>query len=53
MDLFALDDGFPPKHPRMHWRMYRRLEAQDEELSRRRTINVGGWLERSRRSKGL
>jgi hypothetical protein len=45
----GLDDGFPPKPPRMHWRTYRRLEARDEELAGRWCISMGGWLERRRR----
>ena len=31
----ALDDGFPPKPPRMHWKTYRRLHALDQQLERR------------------
>jgi hypothetical protein len=47
--LFGLDDWFPPKPPRMHWRTYRRLEALDEKLARRWRIGIGGWLERTQR----
>jgi hypothetical protein len=45
---FGLDDGFPPKPPRMHWRTYRRLEALDEALERRWCIGVGAWLSRNK-----
>jgi hypothetical protein len=47
---FGLDDGFPPKPPRMHWQTYRRLEARDEELGNRWCIGLAGWLERRRRT---
>jgi hypothetical protein len=43
---FGLDDGFPPKPPRMHWRTYRSLEARDEDLANRWRIGVSGFLER-------
>ena len=43
---FGLDDGFPPKPPRMHWKTYRRLEALDERLAGRWGLSVSGWLER-------
>ena len=46
--LLGLDDGFPPKPPRMHWRTYRRLEALDEDLGGRWLVGVSGWLERRR-----
>jgi len=36
----ALDDGFPPKPPRMHWKTYRRLQALDQHLERR----WNGWI---------
>jgi hypothetical protein len=44
--LLGLDDGFPPKPPRMHWKTYRRLEALDDKLAARWCVGVGGWLER-------
>lgn len=44
--LLGLDDGFPPKPPRMHWRTYRRLEALDNKLAARWRIGVGDWLQR-------
>jgi hypothetical protein len=44
---YGLDDGFPPKPPRMHWRTYRRLEALDDQLSLDWTMQLAGWLERS------
>ena len=34
---FGLDDGFPPRPPRMHGKTYRRLEALDAELDGRCT----------------
>jgi hypothetical protein len=42
----GLDDGFPPKPPRMHWRTYRRLEARDGDLGGRWLVGLSGWLER-------
>jgi hypothetical protein len=44
--LLGLDDGFPPKPPRMHWKTYRWLEALDDKLAARWCVGVGGWLER-------
>jgi hypothetical protein len=44
---FGLDDGFPPKPRRMHWKTYRRLEALDEDLGSRWCIRIRGWLERT------
>jgi hypothetical protein len=41
----GLDDGFPDKPPRMHWRTYRRLEARDRQLAGAWCDAVGGWLE--------
>jgi DNA-directed RNA polymerase subunit RPC12/RpoP len=41
---FGLDDGFPEKPPRMHWRTYRRLEAQDERLGAVWTAVMGSWM---------
>jgi len=32
---FGLDDGFPPKPPRMHWRTYRRPEALEHQANAR------------------
>jgi hypothetical protein len=43
---FGLDDGFPPKPPRMHWRTYRRLKHLDSELAARWRIGMAGFLER-------
>jgi hypothetical protein len=42
--LLGLDDGFPPKPPRMHWRTYRRLEALDDKLAARWCASIGEWL---------
>lgn len=36
----GLDDGFPPKPPRMHWTTYRRLQSMDQRLERR----WNGWV---------
>jgi hypothetical protein len=44
--LLGLDDGFPEKPPRMHWRTYRRLEALDGKLAARWSVGVKEWLER-------
>ena len=44
---FGLDDGFPPKPRRMHWRTYRRLEVLDQALQRRWCIGIGAWSERT------
>jgi hypothetical protein len=41
----GLDDGFPPKPPRMHGRSYRRLQALDERLAGRWCIGVTSLLE--------
>lgn len=41
---FGLDDGFPDKPPRMHWRTYRQLEALDERLSCRWSAAVEARL---------
>jgi hypothetical protein len=43
---FGLDDGLPPKPPKMHWKTYRRLEVLDERLAARWRLGVGDWLER-------
>jgi hypothetical protein len=44
---FGLDEGFPPKPPRMHWKTYRRLQALDEDLEDRWRIGIQAWLDRS------
>jgi hypothetical protein len=46
MDLFGLDDGFPPKPKGMHWRTYRRLEQLDKHLADRWCVGMAGFLER-------
>lgn len=45
--FFGLDDGFPPKPPRMHWSTYRKLEALDDQLAARWRLDVGDWLHRT------
>jgi hypothetical protein len=45
--LCGLDDGFPEKPPRMHWRTYRRLEEQDRKLAARWCVGADEWLERT------
>jgi hypothetical protein len=44
--LLGLDDGFPEKPPRMHWRTYRRLEALDRRLGATWGAAARDWLER-------
>src|SRR4029453_15964735 len=43
---WGLDDGFPPKPPRMHSRTYRRLQALDEPLAGRWRIGMIDLLEK-------
>jgi hypothetical protein len=45
--LLGLDDGFPPKPPRMHWRTYWRLEALDTKLAARMCSGIREWLVRA------
>lgn len=49
--LLGLDDGFPPKPPRMHWRTYRKLEALDDRLAARWRVGIEGWLVRTDRRR--
>src|SRR5690606_14976642 len=45
---FGLDDGFPEKPPRMHWKTYKRLCQRDQQLGSTWTATVGAWLKRHR-----
>jgi hypothetical protein len=47
--ILGLDDGFPEKPPRMHWKTYRRLEAQDERLSEFWAAAAASWMLRPSR----
>jgi hypothetical protein len=49
--LLGLDDGFPPKPPRMHWSTYRRLEALDRKLAASWEVSAREWLERTDRRR--
>lgn len=42
---FSLDDGFPPKPPRMQWRTYRSLRTLDNKLARRWVAFVRSYLD--------
>jgi hypothetical protein len=44
--VLGLDDGFPEKPPRMHWRTYHRLEALDRRLAATWGVAARHWLER-------
>ena len=49
--LLGLDDAFPPKPPRMHWRTYRRLEALDRKLAASWRVCARDWLDRTDRQR--
>ena len=42
-----LDDGFPPKPPKMRWKTYRRLLTQDRLLAARWNAWIQDWLHRT------
>ena len=42
-----LDDGFPPKPPKMRWKTYRRLLAQDRQFAARWNTWIQDWLHRT------
>lgn len=40
----SMDEGFPPKPKGMHWKTYRRLEAQDEAADQQFAVLLAGWM---------
>ena len=47
-----LDDGLPPKPPRMHWRTYHKLRITDKLLEQRWNEWVHARLSRARPEEG-
>lgn len=45
----SMDEPFPAKPKRMHWRTYRRLEAIDEIAEEGFAWIVGNWMDRAKR----